>query len=568
MRFNFFLVIFCVLISMFSMGDHHKRILSLPDTGTTMPDKVMDSVVVLESLLLVLTPAPAPMPRYSPLIVPIYHARSYKRPQPTRFNLSRRIPAIYKWVDAVYARVTNRTGRPQPTRASHIPTKIFVPAHPAPPATVRYILADAPVQSPISSAIDLVELWDTYKLILGWISITCSVAILVFARFLSRDRNSAHPSASGEPLVDATHTSDRLTPNMTSLQDASFPAFESIIDIYCSLGFPPVFPDLDTLSDSGSDLVNHGTSTPKDRPAVLEYTASSSSALKTLEPAVSNNSIGSKIGLYAGGNSPLITPSPSHSSGARSSEELLARYPPAGQVHTPRTARWLEGFITHLQGMERRGNYHGRVSTPPSRDNSGCPLDYATTSLNMPSRPSFASELSCTTSQGSLYEVLESLVNASGEQVRVEVEVEEGGEMYPPHPYPADILLLPSPHAQRKAAIAQGEVKVEVSLRVVGINSRNDPLPSNFSPQMSSRPSSVSELSCTVSQDSLYELLGSLVDPVTQDSGDDHGRPESEGEGEMKAKACQPHLCPANVPLPPSPSTKPKTMTAQEEIDV
>ncbi|KEP51256.1 putative transmembrane protein [Rhizoctonia solani 123E] len=592
MRFNFFLVLFCVLVLMFSLGEHHKRIMSLP-APTTMPDKVMDSVVVLESLLLVLTSAPAPMPRYSPLIVPIYHARSYKSPLPTQSNPSRRIPAIYKWVAAFYARFTNHTDRPQPTKVSHIPTKVIVPVQPAPPAAAHYILCDAPVQSPTSSEIDLVGLWNTYKLILGWIVLTCSVAIRVFARFLSRDRDCAHPAA----------------------PDASPLAFESIIDMYYSLGFPPVASsDLETFSGLDSDLANYGNSTPKDRSTVFEFTASSSptpidaaSILplmprvdgmtcmdsasvgdKTLEPAV--NSIGSKTGLCVAGNSPAITPSSSLSSVASSSEDLLARYPPVGQVHTPRTKRWLEKFINQLQGMERQGNYHGRVydgwssnperepqveaseprSTSSCRADSGYPSEYATASLQMPSRPSFASELSCTTSQGSLYEVLEDLVNTGLEQVKVEGEVERGveedDEMFSSQPSLAEILLLPRPRAQPKAAIAQGEVKVEVSLRVVGINSRNDPLPSSPSPRMSSRPSFVSELSCTVSQDSLYDLLGSLVDPVTRDTEDDQGTPK--GEADLKAKACEPLLCPANVPLPPSPSAKPKALKAQEVINV
>ncbi|CAE6450445.1 unnamed protein product [Rhizoctonia solani] len=590
MRFNFFLVLFCVLVLMFSLGDHHKRILSLQ--ASTMPDKVMDSVVVLESLLLVLTSAPTPMPRYSPLIVPIYHARSYKSPPPTQPNPSRRIPAIYKWVAAFYARFTNHTDRPQPTRVSHIPTKVIVPVQFAPPAAVCYILCDAPVQGYTSSEIDLVGLWNTYKLILGWIVLTCSVAIRVFARFPSRDRDCAHPVASvPDPKYD--FSSRFFTPT-----------FESIIDMYCSLGFPPVASsDLETFSGLDSDLANYGNSTPKDRSTVFGFTASSSptpidaasilpSMLrvdgmtgmnsasvgdKTLEPAV--NSIGSKTGLCAAGNSPAITPSSSLSSVASSSEDLLARYPPVGQVHNPRTKRWLEEFITQLQGMERQGNYHGRVydgwssnpeqepqveaskprSTSSCRDNSGYPLEYATASLQMPSRPSFASELSCTTSQGSLYEVLEDLVNTGLEQVKVEGEVERGveedDEMFSSQPSLAEILLLPRPRAQPKAAIAQGEVKVEVSLRVAGINSRNDPLPS--SPRNGfDQPA----------QDSLYDLLGSLVDPVTRDTEDDQGTPK--GEADLKAKACEPLLCPANVPLPPSPSAKPKALKAQEVINV
>ncbi|KAH7318899.1 hypothetical protein B0J17DRAFT_773177 [Rhizoctonia solani] len=63
---------------------------------------------------------------------------------------------------------------------------------------------------------------------------------------------------------------------------------------------------------------------------------------KTLEPAVSLfSSIGSMVGIHAGNRS-FITPSSSYSS-------------------TGPSASGLETFITRVQGMQRQGDYHGRV---------------------------------------------------------------------------------------------------------------------------------------------------------------------------------------------------------------
>ncbi|KDN33468.1 hypothetical protein RSAG8_13448, partial [Rhizoctonia solani AG-8 WAC10335] len=345
MLFNLFVLILWLLALVSPVSDPRQYIQLLSDTMTTMPEKNAHSIVASESVLLVLAaaPVPAPAPRYSPLAVPVYRAGKVKEPKPARFILSKRIISIYRWVNVFYARITDFSGRPRPTKTTYLPTKVFVPVHPALPIPGRHILDDAPVQGPTSSAINLLRLWDTYKLVIGWIAMTCSVVVLAFVRFLFCDRTIPH--LAGSVSCQASTDNQDLAQGITSLPEAPLVSSTPIIDIYCSL-----YSDLPPVTGSNiprdSDLANHGDPIPKD--------------CKTLEPAVSNDSIGSSsIGLYK--EYSFMTPSPSHSPTARSYEELLAGYPTTGQVHTPRSKLWLQGLITRLQEMERRDNYYGRV---------------------------------------------------------------------------------------------------------------------------------------------------------------------------------------------------------------
>ncbi|EUC58498.1 hypothetical protein RSOL_260530, partial [Rhizoctonia solani AG-3 Rhs1AP] len=397
MKFNFFLGIFCLLVLMMSIGDHRRDFLSLPNAGTTMPDKVVDSVVVLESALMVLAPAPTLLPRSSPLVVPVHYTRKVGEPKPSRLSLSKRIFTIYRWIDVLYARIRPSANPARPTKTLHMPTKVIVPVHPAQPTPSRHIPDDVPAYSPPSSAIDLAGLWDTYKLVIGWVIMTCFVVVRVFVRFLSREQHI-----------------DRL-----AASEASLPTFMSIIDIYCSLGFPPV-----TVPDApcDSNLDNRDLLTPNE---------SSSLALaggEILEPAASIHSNGSVIEHsviehYADEPS---TPSSSHSSIVHSPAEWLARFPPTGQVHSPRSKLWLQGLITRLQNMQREGNFYGRLydesvdnaeleefapATSTMNSHSACPehtpsslsvdMSERSATLPLPAPTSFDSDLSLTAGHAS-----------------------------------------------------------------------------------------------------------------------------------------------------------------------
>ncbi|CAE6512670.1 unnamed protein product [Rhizoctonia solani] len=509
MIFNLFVLIFWLLALISRVGDYSQYIQLLSDASITAPDIPTHTHMVSESVLFALAPAPAPGTRYSPLVVPLYLGR-VKVPKPSKFILEKRIFAIYKWI----AHVTDLVARTRPTKTSRSPTRIVAPIYPAPPTAGHYVLDDAPAQTSASPVMDLAGIWDAYGLIFGWIFSAVLAMVFTFIRFLSRDNVPAYLA---DPSADDIHSSDdaSIVSDIDSLAAVSLDSFSSIIDIYCALGFPPVTPD-DIPFDS--NLTNHAapadislTATTDNK--LFEITTSSGSVCtdavsalpawidtktgvegktdmngtsvegKTLEPAVSNSSIGSIVRLYAG-ESPAITPSSSHSSLAPSSEELLSRYPPTGQVHTPRSERWLEGFIAHLQGMERQGNNDGRVydgwtTNPDLEPQVDTPDTQGTPSPNMSSQPSFGSELSVTASQGSLYELLGCLVSAVAEHTgghltrgQVGVEVKGIANVRLPHLHPADMPLPPSPYVGPQAAIVQeeDENKKGLSIRTAGIN--------------------------------------------------------------------------------------------------
>ncbi|CAE6516817.1 unnamed protein product [Rhizoctonia solani] len=358
MKFNFVLVLFWLLALMFHIGVDHQHMLSLPlpDTMTT-PDAVLHSVVVLESVLSVLSPTPTPMPRYSPTVVPIYHASPVRQRKPSRFSLGERISTIYKWVNAFHARITDIPDRPHPTRTSHIPTRVYVPVHPAPPVPSHHIFDGKPVYSPRGSTIDFAGLWDMYKLVIGWITMTCIFIAWTLPRFLSRDQTTSHLAAS----------------DMAALPEPSLPAPESIIDLYCALGFPtpedstsPLAADksLELTTLPSSALTNVASALPAwiDAKTGVEGSTemnSTSVGGKPLEPAVSNDYIGSVIEHWVGESS-WITP-PSSCSSIVPIPDLPTRSPATCQVYSPRRKLWLEGMVTRLLDMQQQGNHLGRV---------------------------------------------------------------------------------------------------------------------------------------------------------------------------------------------------------------
>ncbi|CAE6480222.1 hypothetical protein ACGC1H_005303 [Rhizoctonia solani] len=498
MKFNFLLVLLWLLALMFHIGANHQHMLSLPDTMAA-PDAVLPSVVVLESGFSVLPPAPAPMPRYSPLVVPIYHASPVRQRKPSRFSLGKRISTIYKWVDAFQARITGVGGRPHPTRTSHVPTKVFVPVHPAPPAPSHHIIDDKPVYSPPDSPIDLTGLWDMHKLVIGWIAMTCLFMALTLPRFLSCNQATAHLAAS----------------DMTSLPEASSLAFESIIDIYCALGFPTTEDSTPPLAaDESFELTTLPSSALTDAASALpawidaktgvEGSTEMNSASvggKTLESAVSNDSIGSAIEHYVGESS-WITPSSSRSSIAPI-PDLLTRSPATGQVYSPRRKLWLEGMIAHLLKMQQQGNYLGRLydewvdglildesvpGTPARSDSiafaenaalspstldisrhSAIPLTPALASfesdLNLAaehilSEPSAMAGMSTTVSQDSLYNQLASWLSTSylgDDEGSEEGQVGAGDDSYlSPSDHPTNVPLPSSQYTESASSIAEG----------------------------------------------------------------------------------------------------------------
>ncbi|EUC55419.1 hypothetical protein RSOL_115350 [Rhizoctonia solani AG-3 Rhs1AP] len=102
-------------------------------------------------------------------------------------------------------------------------------------------------------------------------------------------------------------------------------------------------------------------------------------------------------------------------------------------------------------------------------------FDHIMASPHMSSQPSFVSELSYTTSQGSLYELLGGLVGPAvqhtrGDRKQVEGQVKHKAEgkivVRLPRPCPADIPLPPSPYV----AMARKWVKAEedASVRAAG----------------------------------------------------------------------------------------------------
>ncbi|CAE6529486.1 unnamed protein product [Rhizoctonia solani] len=499
MIFNLFLVIFWLLALVSPVGDYHKYIKSLSDPRISAPDNPAHVAVVSELVLSVSPAAPAPLPRYSPLVVPVLIPVEAKVSKPHRFTLGKRMFAVFKWVDTFLARITHRAGRPRPTKTFHHPTKVFVPVYPAPPAPGSHILDGSPAYSvpATATAFDPARLWDAYKLIISWIFVTFLLVVLTFARFVARARPS-----STDPIGVS---SDNTTPD-----DFTFPRTESLdflpvthddtthseLDDHGKRA-PQAVPWPATTEDESIELTDSRSSAPNDAAhALLAWidtktgvegstdTDGASGGGKTLEPAVSTGSIDSILRLYAGERS-FITPSPSDSSvpGATGTLPLdPEHFPPGGQVHTPRHKRWLEGLITHIAGMERRRNFHGRVydnwtdnpdsqgSTgnatllrgAPRPDRSPTPL-FSTrpaVTLTSTSPGSFAADLSISVSQCSLYEQLADWVDppthhTSDSRDRPFDRV-QGDPHFGANLCPLDVPLPPSPDMDRGALITQG----------------------------------------------------------------------------------------------------------------
>ncbi|CUA68741.1 hypothetical protein RSOLAG22IIIB_13827 [Rhizoctonia solani] len=349
---------------------------------------------------------------------------------------------------------------------------------------------------------------------------------------------------------------ENLTLGSVTVPEAPQPVFESIIDMYCALGFPPV-ADADTPYDA--DSPDRGSSTPEDDllPATdgSSEPTSASASDETSETAVPSRSTGG-IGYYSD-DSLWFTPSSSHSSIAQSPEGLLARFPPSGQVHSPQREAWLQGMINRLQEMQRQGDHHGRVydgypeleaSLPATPDMGDSTTSAEHTTLSSPSEQgtrlitsapaSFESGLdsmaehtpreslavgglSTTVSQDMLYDRLASLVDyeselgdddAEDKEGRVGMEAGDGSNVSP-----AD-------------------------------DPSNTPLPSNPRESLA-----VGGLSTAASQDMLYDEIGSLVDYSSEAGDDDEDSEEAQVEMEAGDNSNSLANDPSNIPLPPSP---------------
>ncbi|KAJ1301848.1 hypothetical protein OPQ81_009075 [Rhizoctonia solani] len=347
MIFSLFLIILWFLTLVSPVGDYRRYIQSLSDPRATVPDNPVGA----------------------------------KESKPAGFGRGKRILAIYKWVDALFNYFTDLVGRPRPTRTIHFPTKVFVPVYPAPPIPARQVRHYRPTY-PASTAFDLAGLWTTHKLAVGWVAVTFSILVLTFVQFLSH----SHSKVNG--VVETTDYSDQIPPandpevipSFPSLHTSLLESFDSIVDLYCSLEFPPAaaledVPLLATTENELFELANSPGSAHADAARTRftwidtktgvegnTETYGASAGGKTLEPAASNSSIGI-IGLYTRESSVAITSSSSRMSISRSSRSLAPadRFSPSGQMFTPRRKLFLERLIIRLRNMERVGNSYGRV---------------------------------------------------------------------------------------------------------------------------------------------------------------------------------------------------------------
>ncbi|CUA75339.1 hypothetical protein RSOLAG22IIIB_05841 [Rhizoctonia solani] len=482
MKLKFFLVLSFLLLMMLPIGNHQSFIPSLSEA--TVPDTDVHRTFASVSLSVAPAPAPAPtptpvftpLPRFSPMVVPAHLTGAVKKPTQSRLDLSKWITSVYKRISRLIAHTKPPASqsRPRPTRTTHLPTKVFVPIATAPPTPAHHNLDDAPAYDPLSSSIKLAVLWIVYA----------------FACLFSRDYSSAHMES-------------------VSVLEAPQPVFESIIEMYCALGFPPVAgsetpydaddstPQDDRLSNTNesvgptaipsSELVDAGVESTFD--------TNSASAERTLQMVTSSNSIGTGIGHRA--DDSWIASSSGTSPIAGLPEGFLAQFPPSGQVHSPQHQAWLQDLITRLQEMQRQGNHYGRVY-------DGHPELEET----IPATP---------TSTGYI---------ASAEHT----------PSPPPHSTP------------RRGAFLVTDIPDSTSFGS-GLGSIAEHTPSK-SPVAAG-------LSTTVSQDLLYDQLASLVDSASE-LGDD-----SDGEGEENMDVIRvgdkPELPtsladnPADIPLPPSP---------------
>ncbi|CAE6501980.1 unnamed protein product [Rhizoctonia solani] len=371
MFFNFALILFWLLAFVAPVGDYARYMKSFSDTRYIVPDKPMPSVMVSAMVPLVLPPAPSPGPRHTLLAVPIYTSADRSREAPgTRFNRP-----IYKFVGELIDHFANLVGRPRPTKTrghpTSDPTKVPLIAYPAPPTPAGRGLKHPSIYARPTSGIDPVALWSTYKLFVGWAFFTFVTTIFAFVRFLAHGRTGKHASAPNDSdVADSSPTKASLT------------TFDSILDLYAALPsttcenittssnpirLSPEDVPLPAVTDDelmaldipttilGSASVNDAQAlfADIDTKSWVEGKTDTNGTLtegKTLEPAVSINSIGGIIGLYAGeslAGAPL--------------RDVSHRPSPAMQAFTPRRKRWLTNLITRLQDMERQGNYLGRV---------------------------------------------------------------------------------------------------------------------------------------------------------------------------------------------------------------
>ncbi|CUA68406.1 hypothetical protein RSOLAG22IIIB_07924 [Rhizoctonia solani] len=496
MKLKFFLVLSFLLLMMLPIGNHQSYIPSLSEA--TVPDTDVHRTFVSASLSVAPAPAPTPtpastpLPRFSPMVVPAHFTGAVKEPRRSRLDLSKWITSVYKRIVRLIAHTKPPASqsRPHPTRTTHLPTKVFVPIATAPPTPAYHSLDDAPAYDPLSSSIKLTVLWSTYRLVLVWVAMVCASVAYAFACLFSRDYSSAQIES-------------------VSVSEAPQPVFESIIEMYCTLGFPPV---------AGSETpYGSGNSTPQDDllPATNEsvgptaitsselvdagvestFDTNSASAERTLQTVTSSNSIGSGIGHRA--DDSLIASSSGTSPIAGSPEGFLAQFPPSGQVHSPQHQAWLQDLITRLQEMQRQGNHYGRVY-------DGHP---------------------------ELEETIPATPTSSG--------------------YIASAEHTPSPpprSTSRRGAFPVTDIPDSTSFES-GLGSIVEHIP-NKSPIAPG-------LSTTVSQDLLYDQLASLVDSASE-LGDDSDR-EGEEVEDVPRPGDKPEMTtsladdPADIPLPPSP---------------
>ncbi|CAE6488736.1 unnamed protein product [Rhizoctonia solani] len=557
MFFNLFILIVWLLALVSPVGDYRKYIQSLSDPRIIAPDKHPHMILVSESVLSVFPPAPAPLPRYSPLVVPVYIHGKGRAATPVRFNRSKRVQSIYKWVDVLFDYFTEFVGRPRPTKTSHHPTRTVVPVHPAPPAPSSKILSSSPA-SPTGSTFDLAGLWNTYTPIIAWIASTFLVIVATFIRFLARPRVVTDQGDSVTPDHNITRAGDLAsTLEISSRPTAPLANYDSIIDLYSPPDYSSVTHERISFD---SDKANFRNPVPEDIPLpasteteLFELTNSSSSAPardasalsawidtktgvegttdtygasvggKTLEPAVSNSSIGSIIRMYAD-LSPGISPSPSLSSVAPSrSTEASDRFPSGSYPANQAVARGVYQAPSRHGAMERRGNLYGRVydgwtGNPDAEISSGSgtlptglglaptspiptPTDPTTQDL-LSASPSVA-DLSVTISQGSLYEQLGGFIHAQDHDIDSTRFGTEASSMDTGSPQvqvgpilsvanldSTNIPLPPSPCAERGALLPH-EVKVDLTWYATGLDPVDIPLPPSLPTELGQYPASM-----------------------------------------------------------------------------
>ncbi|CAE6398450.1 unnamed protein product [Rhizoctonia solani] len=473
MKFSFFLFIICMLVLILPFGNHDKRLLSLSETIT----RGTDAHTLLDLVVLTFAPAPAPLPRYSQLVVPVHLTGAVKirKPRPSRYDRSPRVLNTHKWVEAYFARAMHLNGHSRPTKTIHIPTKVVVPIRTASPTPAHHTFDYSVTYRRASSSIELAGLWEAYKLIVVWIAMICASVVYAFAWPFSCDHSAARPVDSGEPCANGTFDDEHLTASAVIVPEATTPD-----------------NDLPTATDKSFEH----TSLPNSAP--VDAGVDTNSAPAGLDPAVSSNSIGSSIGHYAD-DSLWVIPS----SMAQSPEEFLAQFPLSGQVHSPQHQVWLQWLINRLQEMQRQGDHHGRVydgypelegSLPTTPTSGGyiASAEHSTASSPQPSISSFASHstsfesgpdsvaehvpskslavgglLSTTVSQDLLYEQLAGLVDyaselgddSDGESEEGEVVAESGDKSsMSPTDDPTAIALPSSPYVESASTIFGGIV--------------------------------------------------------------------------------------------------------------